>query len=151
MQSYEAFSERLKKRFEENPETGFEEVMDLIEGSFGFNNGDSLMQLTDYEILLIKEAYQRTSDWAREGMPEIESSEGGYDEYDILYSDYEPITVTCTRILANKAGFSWTSFYHTGIPVPVRAVGAGQEYFSGSYDNTDIPKKIAYLMKVQLP
>ena len=35
---------------------------------------------------------------------------------------------------------------HTGQPVPVFAFGQGAENFTGVYDNTDIPKKIAKLL-----
>jgi alkaline phosphatase len=37
----------------------------------------------------------------------------------------------------------WTSYSHTGIPVPVMA---NDPSFAGYYDNTDIAKKIAASM-----
>jgi alkaline phosphatase len=64
------------------------------------------------------------------------------EETSIRYGYYDPFTVTCTHILANKAGVDWTSYSHTGVPVPVMAMGQGQYEFSGYYDNTDIAKKI---------
>ena len=59
-----------------------------------------------------------------------------------LYGGYEPLSVTLTHILNNKAGIGWTSYAHTGVPVPVYAMGQGQELFNGSYDNTDIFNKL---------
>ena len=47
-----------------------------------------------------------------------------------------------------KTGLAWTSYDHTGIPVPVYAIGAGSELFGGKYDNTDIPKRICQAMGV---
>lgn len=44
--------------------------------------------------------------------------------------------------LNKSANIGWSTGGHTGIPVPVYAVGHGAEMFSGCYDNTDIPKKI---------
>lgn len=44
--------------------------------------------------------------------------------------------------LNKSANIGWSTGGHTGIPVPVYAVGNGAEMFSGCYDNTDIPKKI---------
>ncbi len=38
---------------------------------------------------------------------------------------------------------------HSGQPVAVFAFGPGAEIFSGVYDNTDIPKKIAEVMKIK--
>ena len=60
----------------------------------------------------------------------------------LLYSGYEPLTVTLTHLLNNKAGIGWASYVHTGGLVPVYAYGAGAEAFGGSYDNTDIFKKL---------
>ena len=44
----------------------------------------------------------------------------------MLYGTYEPLTVTITHILNNKSGVSFTSYSHTGLPVPVLAEGAGR-------------------------
>jgi alkaline phosphatase len=51
-----------------------------------------------------------------------------------------------TRIIAQKAGFGWTTWSHTGIPVPVRAQGPGQKYFEGFMDTKDIPHLILKAM-----
>ncbi len=48
----------------------------------------------------------------------------------------------------NRARIGWTTFSHTGIPVPVYATGAGSEFFAGSMDNTEIPKKICRAMGI---
>jgi len=45
-------------------------------------------------------------------------------------------------------GFIWTSKGHTAATVPVYAYGPGSDLFSGSMDNTDIPRKIATLMGI---
>lgn len=67
----------------------------------------------------------------------------------VLYGTYEPLTVTLSHILNNKAGLNFSSYSHTGLPVPVYAIGVGQELFNGSYDNTDIYKKLASITKVK--
>ena len=57
----------------------------------------------------------------------------------------------CSRnlyILNAKSGLGWTSNSHTGLPVPVFALGAGQDEFKGFYDNTEIYNKMAKLTKV---
>ncbi len=51
----------------------------------------------------------------------------------------------CNRIINEKAGIGWTTTKHTGVAVPVYAIGCGAEQFSGVYDNTDVPKKILKL------
>jgi len=64
------------------------------------------------------------------------------EEFYRLYGDYNPLTVTLTHILNNKAGIGWTSYSHTGVPVPVYATGVGAELFNGAYDNTEIYYKL---------
>ena len=71
-----------------------------------------------------------------------------YDDKIII--DKNPFGVTLTRTLNNKAGIGWPSLAHTGTPVEVHAIGVGYENFNGFYDNTDIPKKMAKIMGVNL-
>lgn len=54
------------------------------------------------------------------------------------YSYYNPLVVTLTHILNEKAGIAWTTYSHTAVQVPVFAQGIGAEQFNGNYDNTDI-------------
>lgn len=62
--------------------------------------------------------------------------------FHLAFGGYDPLAVTMTRILSNKAGIGWTTFVHSGLPTPVSAIGAGAEVFGGHYDNTDIFGKI---------
>ena len=48
-----------------------------------------------------------------------------------------------------QARIGWTTYSHTGGPVPVWAKGVGSAQFAGRQDNTDIPKKICAAMGVQ--
>ena len=57
--------------------------------------------------------------------------------------------MTITHILNNKSGINFSSYAHTGLPVEVFAMGAGQEEFGGYYDNTDIYNKMAALTGVE--
>lgn len=98
--------------------------------------------MTDYEYNKLKAAYDETM--SRTG----EEEEFGQEEY-LLYGSYEPLTVTITHILNNKSGINFSSYAHTGLPVEVFAMGAGQEQFEGYYDNTDIYNKMAALTGVE--
>ena len=62
------------------------------------------------------------------------------------YGDEEPLVVTLSHILDNKAGIGWTSFAHTGVPVLTSASGPGAAAFAGYYDNTDLNKKLTAAM-----
>lgn len=50
--------------------------------------------------------------------------------------------------LSKEAGIGWTTGSHTADRVPVFAIGAGSEKFSGEMDNTDIPRKICEAMGI---
>ena len=43
----------------------------------------------------------------------------------------------------------WSTKSHSAMPVPVYAFGPGSQNFAGVYDNTDIPKRIAKLLKIK--
>ena len=142
--SYAKFDSDYVSAYKKNG-TSFEAVMKDVEKLFGLkmpgadgSNKNGGLVLTDYELSRIKTAYEKTikNDNNRSQM-----------EYDI-YGNYEPLTITITHILNAKSGLGWTSNSHTGLPVPVFALGAGQEEFKGFYDNTEIYKKLAELTKV---
>ena len=143
--SYAKFDSDYVSSYKKN-KTSFDDVMkDVTElfglkvpGSDGKNNNGGLV-LTDYEYGRIKKAYEKTLSPSKKATQE---------EYE-LYGTYEPLTVTITHVLNNKSGIGFTSYSHTGLPVPVFALGAGQYEFEGYYDNTDIYKKLAALTKVK--
>jgi len=104
-------------------------------------------RLNPYEKDLLENAYDKhMSNTKRKRMTINEFRE----QDQLLYGDKNPVGVTLTRILNSKAGIGWTTLAHTGTPVEVRARGVGCESFNGFYDNTDIPKKIAEIMQVNL-
>ena len=59
------------------------------------------------------------------------------------------MTVTLTHLLNQRAGLSWTSYSHTGVPVPVFAKGINAEKFNGFYDNTDIFTKLVETLRFE--
>ncbi len=126
----------------------FETVLADIKTNFGLitkedteavANPESKLILTDYEISQLQAAYDRTMGVVATPMTDAEK---------LLYGTYEPLSVTITHILNNKSGISFTSYAHTGVPVPVFAQGVGEDSFGGFYDNTDIYKKMAALLQV---
>ncbi len=150
--SYAQFDKRYASSYKEN-KTSFEDVMKDVENLFGLitpesaslkeKNGqavkNSTLILSSFEMDRIKSAYEKTMSST--------SKERNQQEY-IMYGSYEPLTVTITNLLNNKSGIAFTSFSHTGLPVPVFAKGVGSKNFAGYYDNTDIYKKLASLTKV---
>ena len=77
----------------------------------------------------------------------LETSKRSTDEQaKLLYGGYDPLTMEITHIIDHKAGIGFTTYAHTGVPVPVYAMGKGEELFKGFYDNTDIFKKMVSIM-----
>ncbi len=135
--SYEKFDEVVAEYRSGSPENTVTAGMKShIEDAFGLDFSD----LTDWEIEQLEDAYTLSM-----------AGESYYDDKTYyLYGYYEPLTVTCTHILNRRAGLAFTSYAHTGVPVPVYAKGIGAGYFDGFYDNTDIALKIAKVMRVSL-
>ena len=162
--SYIEFDKKLDAyRKSHAPENAkFEDMIPLIEESFGLLTLDAAqvaelekkakegdreagkkvgMALQDHETDMLREAFKLSM---------IEKSARGKDRHTYLaYGSYEPLTVTLTHILNQKAGIGWTSYSHTGIPMPVSAVGVGQALFQGYYDNTDVAKKMMSAMGLE--
>ena len=144
--SYALFDTEYTANYIEE-KTSFEDVLKDVEELFGLKaNGDEpedgTLAMSDYEYKLLENAYERTLEIGASSKDEMSQ-----EEY-LLYGTYQPLTVTITHILNNKSGISFTSYAHTGLPVPVFAQGIGQEKFNGFYDNTDIYKRMADIVGV---
>jgi len=105
----------------------------MVLESFGLNYDD----LSDFQKKQLEDAFDRSMKGEA-----IKSAEEDY----LLYGGYEPFSVTLTHLLNQIAGLGWTSYAHTGVPVPVLAKGAASDLFNGFYDNTDVAKRIAQAM-----
>ena len=100
--------------------------------------------LNDYEKGLLEDAFDRVMAGATP--PRYSSDPDNF----LRYGRYTPLSVTLTHLLNRRAGIAFTSYYHTGVPTPVLALGQASQLFGGSYDNTDIPKRLAMAMRVRL-
>lgn len=150
--SFTAFNEALSvyKESVDTKEAKLEDVMGLIEDNFGLISQQNPLAtqstyanlvLTDYEMKKLKVAFVETMKAKEERITD--------EAANLLYGGYEPLTVTLTHILNSKAGIGWTSYAHTGVPVPVYAMGQGETLFDGAYDNTDLFNKLASLCGVK--
>lgn len=139
-ESYVEFSEKVYGWAAAGDVT-FEEAMEEAKASFGLGDASlhADLALSDYESDLLEEAFGRSMSGQSTHAPE---------EISVIYGYYDPFTVTITHILNNKAGIDWTSYSHTGVPIPVFAIGQGMYEFSGYYDNTDVAKKIIDIAKL---
>ncbi|NUU99755.1 alkaline phosphatase [Marinitoga sp. 1154] len=79
----------------------------------------------------------------------IELTDDDMEYFDRLIKEqagsYYAFSNAIGRVVSRKAHIGWTTFDHTGAPIPVYAFGAGAENFNGFYDNTEIPRIIGRL------
>ncbi len=110
-------------------------MLSLMQYVFGLDHAS----LNDYQKEKLEDAYDKSM---------CGTNDNSAAENTFLYGGYEPIIVTITHILNERASIGWTSYSHTGVPVPIFAQGAEARNFYGFYDNTDIAKKLAKIMGI---
>ena len=126
-------------------ELSFEEILLEIKQYFGIEpyngeNPDFYLSYSDIEKL--RAAYDISM------MDPLIRPPLNWDEY-TKYGFYDPITTTALKAVNEKAGISWSTYSHSGLSVPVYALGNGEKIFMGFYQNTDIFFKLKELMKLK--
>ncbi|MBN2789604.1 MAG: alkaline phosphatase [Candidatus Delongbacteria bacterium] len=132
--SQDFFSDKVAS-WKKEKKVNYEMAMDSIKFYFGLGDKElnPEFELIDYENDQLKNAFNYTMTG--------KSAYGDYESYK-RYGGYDPFTMTAIQVLNTKAGISWPTFAHTAYPVPVFAIGNGNQEFNGYYDNTDLAKKI---------
>ena len=70
----------------------------------------------------------------------------------IVTADHETGGLTIKKggdLQGRNLNLKWTTRGHTGLPVPIYAFGPAAGTFTGVYDNTEVPKKIAKLLGIK--
>ncbi len=109
----------------------FEDALKSIEAYYGLTTtAEQPLSLNESDLASLKAAFDLS-------MTEKADRKLGAAEA-LAYGGYEPLSVTVTHIFNNKAGIAYTSYSHTGLQIPVYAMGINAELFGGQYDNTRI-------------
>jgi alkaline phosphatase len=117
-----------------NPQADFDRMMKIVETDIGLNSEKNGTLLTAEEIDALRKKFNESVYGT--------GAESG------TYGAYEKFIPAAISLLAEKSGVNWGTGSHTCVNVPVYAIGAGAEKFSGNLDNTDIPRIIGELMGV---
>jgi len=124
--SYEKFN-AIIKNFRRSLTGNFDKdlaaLLDIVSKNFGLGKE---IPISNEEQSKIWHAFEKS----------IEKS-GSNNHYN---DDFLPVTATIMQMMSERAGVGWTTYSHTGIEVPIYAIGPGAELFSGTIDNTDIPQ-----------
>ena len=106
-----------------------EDALKQVEAYYGLTTAEGTqLSLTATDVANLETAFNMSM-----GTGEMTDEEAA-----LLYGGYEPFSMAVSHIMNNKAGLSYTSYAHTGLQIPVYAMGVGAEQLSGLYDNTDI-------------
>ncbi|MBM7840557.1 alkaline phosphatase [Alkalihalobacillus xiaoxiensis] len=92
--------------------------------------GLDMAQMVDHNYSNLRDVLEEQTnfEWTDEELDELKEAES--------------LKLAINHAISEKTGFGWSSYNHTGIDVPLYAYGAGAEKFSGTIDNTDVPKKM---------
>lgn len=68
----------------------------------------------------------------------------------VVTADHETggMTITDGDVAGESLEVKWTTLGHTGVDIPIFAYGPGADRFSGVYQNTEVPKKMAKLLGI---
>lgn len=140
--SYEYFDKLWAQHKTANPVTDCSATNNLVADTgmtalMAENFGLVYADLNAYQQEKLEDAYDKSM---------CGTNDNSAAENTFLYSTYNPISVTLTHVLNEKASIGWTSYSHTGVPVPVFSKGRVAQSFAGFYDNTDIAKRMAKVM-----
>ncbi len=113
------------------------DMLTLMKDAFGLDYAND--NLNDYQKEKLEDAFDQSMG---------KTNDNSAAENSFLYSGYEPIIVTITHILNERASMGWDLVLPHNVPVPVYAIGRDAKRFAGFYDNTDIAKQLARAMNI---
>lgn len=138
--SEQEFKHKIEQLKKTNSKASFEDILQLISNDFGLGKQVFGLELSKNDSLELLQAYNS----------EFLLNEKTNPDSDYLQKSKTPSITNCAiKILNNKAGIGWGNTDHSAMPVPVRVIGVGAQYFQKSFDNTDLPKIIGQLMKLE--
>ena len=137
--SAQEFERSLTELKELDRKISFEEVLDSVRINFGLGDKEKELELNEAETKWLFDAYENEFVALREINPDR--------DYLDQYAD-KPLTLRVITILNTRAGIAWSTDGHTASKVPVKVLGAGQEYFQSTIDNTDINDIIINMMQI---
>lgn len=63
---------------------------------------------------------------------------------------YDPAAIAVAHVISERANIYWTTYAHTGVQVPLSAIGEDAPRFGGFKDNTEVAKTLAQVMNFKI-
>lgn len=119
-------SDRISALFKDNAKPAWSTVQQVLGDCLGLYRE---VELTKEEDESLRTAYKKAI---------VHKSK----DTKTMYKDINEIGATAVRILNGKAKIGWTTGAHSAHAVPIFAIGAGAEQFTGWHDNSEIAPAI---------
>lgn len=125
--SKDRFSDYCKSLLADGSSLSWEKMQKILSDNFGFF---STINLSEADVELLRDSFDQTFT-RREGV-----------DQKTLYNNFNQFAVIVLDIFNRELGIGWTSNNHTANFAPLYAIGEGSHLFTGSLDNTDVPRLI---------
>ena len=125
--SYDVMCKKLEKY--RNRKFPFEKVVPLLQANYG------IKKFSPEELKKLRASWKVLS-----------KGKGAGGKSAILYGSYKPLLFCMQSIFNRRCGLTWNTTGHSALPVPVLAIGVGSKIFAGSYENTEIARKLKSLI-----
>ncbi|MBR1480635.1 MAG: alkaline phosphatase [Paludibacteraceae bacterium] len=122
------------KQLREDKQLTWDNVQTLLRENFGLYDQVEVTKQEDKEL---RKAFR------------LLASGNGRERYILYNRNSSKLGTAAVALVNRKAKLGWTTYAHSGAPVPVFAAGPGAECFVGFYDNTDIMPRILHLIATQ--
>lgn len=106
----------------------FDDIKEMLAEDFGMYTA---IPVTEKQDAALREAFRHTF-----------VDRDNADRTVTYYKSYSPLVMETFRVLGDHYGIGFTTGEHSGCLVPLYAIGAGADVFTGYYDNTQVPVKI---------
>lgn len=120
-------SETLKQMHsKQGKKLKWDDVKTLFTENLGLYEG---VEITPEEDAMLRNAFKKMM-------------KGKADDVKTLYANTDALADMAVALLNKKAKVGWTTHSHSASAVPVLAIGAGADMFTGWMDNTEIKSKL---------
>ncbi|WP_409422317.1 alkaline phosphatase [Pseudaeromonas sp. ZJS20] len=99
----------------------------------------------DYGLSHLTDAEKQQIDKALDVADSLKGAESGAD-----WGGYDPAAIAVAHVISERANIYWTTYAHTGVQVPLSAIGEDAARFGGFKDNTEVAKTMAQVLNFKI-